>query len=512
VVRKTAWGLVLPVTLLGVALLMVGARSSRRPVAPVPVLSASGPVTPPRWDPDSRERIVRSNRARNQRELRQHPDESAAHVAAAFDIFNRVRTEAEQSVGPNPSPGGFGGMGGNDPQRRQWLLDRDRFVAAHLKDSVTPGIQHAEEAVRLAKDADEELVARRLRADGWLLRGDYERAKEEYRWLERLDPGSVIRLYARCFTHLGEPVPDSVWEVMQQFSFYPDPDRSRSLSLGQIEEAFAAHEEWQKRRPKDPSIEMRLGALCYRLAGERALLRQDRPQLESDAGEGMETFIYRHFPDLIRRGIAHYQRAIEQAHTASLRARAMEELAHGQLIAGDPDAAIATLRRAFALSSDLSMASAYARVAFQRLARSQVPSGEASTSEQAPGGSADAVGMDTAMAPPGISPGRLTRRSMRAGQLLREGDQLLRELQGPARGREAQERRQRTLNQLDELFPGSATGYDPSTGNVVDVDLERVRTAMDRLAQPEDEGMYVPGPGGPGGPRGPGGPPGMFRP
>jgi len=506
--RKAAWGLVVPVALLGVALVMVGARSSGRPASRTPTLAATGTPLALQWDPTGRECLARASRARNQRDLLQHPQDSSAHAAAAWEIYNRARTAAEQFVGPPPADMGL--MGGDRRQRNLWMLDIENYVAAHLKSSVEPGIRHAEDAVRLAQTADEELEARRRRADGWMLVGKYEEAKSEYLWLETLDPGAAIRPYARSFMHLGQPVPDSVRQVILQFGYFPDPDRGRSLTLGQLEQSLAAHQQWQKRRPRDPVIEMRLGALCYRLAGERAMRRPDCPMPGSDAGERMDAFIFRNYPALIQQGVGHYKRAIEQATEPWVRARAMEELAHGQLIQGHPELAIATLRQAFELSTELPMASYYARMAFQRMPRSPSQPSELGTSASGGGGP------DVAMSPPGMPLGRPSGRSSRTSQTLREAGQLLRSLDtsGQESGRKVEEERQRALNQLDELFPGVATGYDASTGNVIDVDRDRVRIAMNRLAQPEDESMYAPGFSGPGGPPpGPGGPPRMmFRP
>jgi tetratricopeptide (TPR) repeat protein len=513
-VRKTAWGLLLPVTLLGVALLMVGARSAQRSPSTAPALSASRPVLSPQWDPDYRERRARSYQASHQRQLRLHPEASAAHVAAAQDTYGSALIAAAQRIGPPPEFDGFG----PNPGRREWQLKRESFVAEHLRSMVAPGVRQAEEALRLAKNADEEFDARRARADGWLLEGAYERAKAEYRWVETIQPGSAIDSYARCFNHLGERIPDSVQQVGDQFAPYADPFRSRSLTADQLQTAIAAHQEWQKRWPKDPALEMRLGSLSYRLAAECAVRRTDYPLTGPDDGARLDAFVYRHYPDLIRRGIAHYQRALDQAQRPWLRARAMEELAHGQLLAGQPEAAITTLRRAFALSSDLPAASYYARVAFQRLGRPSGPSGEAGSGEQASEDGGGAVGFDTTMTPPGMPPGGMSRRSRRINQILREGDRLLREVEAPERKRDAQAQRQDALNQIDELFPGSATGYDAKTSNVTDVDMDRVRMTMNQLAQPEDEGLSAPGPTGPaglggmapGGPGGPGGP--RFRP
>jgi hypothetical protein len=193
-----------------------------------------------------------------------------------------------------------------------------------------------------------------------------------------------------------------------------------------------------------------------------------------------------------------------------LRAQALEELAHGQLLKGEPAEAIATLRHAFEAVSDPPMAGVYARIAFQRLKPS---SGDAAGGSSV-SDSLDSLGPGTAMGGPGMSFARPARRSTRASAMLREADQLVRDLETPGtRARAAStDRRQEALNRLDELFPGCATDYAARTGDVVDVDLSRVRESMNRLAQPEDDGAYMPGPGTPV-PPGPGGPPvPSFRP
>lgn len=513
-VRKTAWGLVVPATLLGVALVMVGARSAQRTSSSTPALTVPRPVLPPQWDPEVRVRQARAQQASNLRQLRQHPEASAPHVALAQESYARARAAAEQEI--EPPPDNFGMGPGPSPERRRWSLKRDRYVAEHMQGLVAPGLQHAEQAVRLAKNAEEEFDARRARADGWFYSGEYQRAKAEYGWMEAIEPGSAIRSYGRCFYFLGEQVPDSVREVQALFGGpFADPFSSRSLSPELLQASIKANEEWRKRRPKDPVIDMRLGSLCYRLAGERALRREDCPMVGSDSGEQMDAFIYRHYPELIRQGLAHYQRALDHSERPWRRARALEELAHGQLLMGQPNVAIATLRRAFALSSDLPMASHYARVAFQRTAPSRGTLGAPSGEDQVSANSGDSSGYDTGMVAPGMPSGRMTTQSTRVGQTLRAADRLLRELEAAPQTPDGRERRQHTLNQLDELFPGAATGYDAATGNVTDVDLPRLRMMMNQLAQPEDETLASPGqmtpPGpapGPGGPRMPMGVPG----
>jgi hypothetical protein len=90
------------------------------------------------------------------------------------------------------------------------------------------------------------------------------------------------------------------------------------------------------------------------------------------------------------------------------------------------------------------------------------------------------------MAPAG-SRIRTSRRLLPANETVREASRQLREIEnGKAVSAVNEERRQEARNRLDELFPGCATRYDAETGDVLDVDRERVHREIDRLTQPVD--------------------------
>jgi hypothetical protein len=335
---------------------------------------------------EERRRMVETRRERLRRDLRQEPERSALQAAVARDIFAQARARAPMMpagtlpLRPDVMP---------PEQRQEWELEVERYAARHLRQAVRTGLQHAEKAVRLAASADEELSARRARAEGRLLAGDYRRAIYDFEWLETVMPGWTTAAYARCYQHLGQPVPARLQQapLASADRRYPAAivtrRANRAAAVSRLRQQLAGAELLERRWPRDAWLQMRMAAICFDLARQRAWVEEGVPPNNPDFFGETDAVLVREYPDLVRRGVEHGRKAVTLAKRHEERAPALEALGQGLLIQGSLDEAVAVLRRAASLDPRRFQATRYLRAAHARQGQSK-PSRSAREDAQVP--------------------------------------------------------------------------------------------------------------------------------